>query len=53
MEVARYRLWASVLCGKHVELYKPINLLLSSPPPVAPDENSSTQQQRSEGTTNR
>ena len=53
MEVARSRLWAPVLCGKHVELYKPINLLLSSPPPVAPDENSSTQQQRSEGSTNR
>ena len=53
MEIARSGLWAPVLCGKHVELYKPINLLLSSPPPVAPDENSSTQQQHSDGSTNR
>ena len=52
MEVLRSGLWAPVFCGKHVEFYKPINLLFSSFP-VAPDENSSTQQQHSEGSTNR
>ena len=52
MEVVRSGLWAPVLYGKNVELYKPINLLFSSSP-VAPDENSTTQQQHSDGSTNR